>query len=298
MFSPQKKAASYNKSFTWRYPLRAEKELYSIISGSVKKVTNRIDTLFIEYGKQFDSNNKTDDELSDMMVEINYVYLQVMKSFEDDKILGIPAMEFIKDVPDRIYENNNTEMERFLSLYLSAKLPIYDYSEKVWKSNFALEIRNKLRILFENYFIKIRNLYRKETNVGKMLNKALELGKTVSKGQPLFISRDMTGSYNAMNQARLFNLTGFDMYFWSTMMDERVRGRPDGMYPKHIPSHWDMQGLICKLSNPSIFSTDGIKWQQRYGKMPKGLAPGEDYNCRCTAVPYINTFLQKADNII
>jgi len=59
---------------------------------------------------------------------------------------------------------------------------------------------------------------------------------------------------------------GFDEYIWITRRDERVRGNPNGIYPKMKPSHFHRDNVIFKWSKP-----------------PEGGHPGQAPGCRCTA---------------
>lgn len=60
---------------------------------------------------------------------------------------------------------------------------------------------------------------------------------------------------------------GVEEYEWMTQLDERVRGRPDGLYPNAVPSHWARQGKIFNWNRP-----------------PEGGHPGEAPGCRCRAI--------------
>ena len=59
---------------------------------------------------------------------------------------------------------------------------------------------------------------------------------------------------------------GIDTAIWRNMQDSRVRGNPNGLYPKAKPSHWKREGKEFKWS-------EGID----------GELPGEPIQCRCFA---------------
>jgi len=80
------------------------------------------------------------------------------------------------------------------------------------------------------------------------------------------IARDQAASFNGdLNRIRQTAM-GVTEYVWSTSLDERVRGNPEGKYPNARPSHWDRQGKVFKWSSP-----------------PSDGHPGQPINCRCTA---------------
>lgn len=84
-----------------------------------------------------------------------------------------------------------------------------------------------------------------------------------------------TETLNAvMNQFRQ-QQAGITQYTWWTRQDERVRGRPGGLYPKARPSHWARQDQVFSWSRP-----------------PDGGHPGEAHNCRCVARPVVTTAAQ------
>lgn len=81
--------------------------------------------------------------------------------------------------------------------------------------------------------------------------------------------RETETLHSVMNQFRQ-QQAGMTQYTWWTRQDERVRGRPGGLYPKAQPSHWARQDQVFSWSRP-----------------PEGGHPGEAYNCRCVARPVV-----------
>jgi SPP1 gp7 family putative phage head morphogenesis protein len=90
----------------------------------------------------------------------------------------------------------------------------------------------------------------------------------VAENRAKLIARDQIGKLTGqIAQARNQEM-GVDAYIWRTANDERVRGRPDGLYPKARPSHWALEGKRFTYDNP-----------------PPPGHPGQDYQCRCTQEP-------------
>ena len=105
------------------------------------------------------------------------------------------------------------------------------------------------------------------------------------------IARDQTGSLNAEFEKKQSEEIGIDCYKWSTSLDERVRGNPNGKYPNAVPSHYIMEGLLCKWSDPTVVSYDeGKTWVPRTDLMPKEH-PGEPINCRCVSLEWLPDLL-------
>lgn len=92
------------------------------------------------------------------------------------------------------------------------------------------------------------------------------------------IARDQVGSLNGMlTEIRQTNI-GATKYTWRNSQDERVRGNPDGLYPKADPSHWEREGLVYSWDDP-----------------PEGGHPGLAINCRCSAEMIVDDVLEAFD---
>ena len=113
----------------------------------------------------------------------------------------------------------------------------------------------------------------------------------VSDGRAKVLARDQTSKMNtSISAIRQVNL-GIDCYVWKTVEDERVVGKPGGVYPKTTKlhkNHYIMQGLLCKWADPNVYSDDkGATWKPRTAQMPHNH-PGEDIMCRCRPAPFID----------
>lgn len=116
---------------------------------------------------------------------------------------------------------------------------------------------------------------RLEANLLDALTKGLanrEIEKIISaefgiaRRRVKLIARDQAASFNGdLNRIRQ-QAMGVTEYVWSTSLDERVRGNPEGRYPNARPSHWAREGKTFKWSDP-----------------PSDGHPGQPINCRCTA---------------
>jgi uncharacterized protein with gpF-like domain len=107
------------------------------------------------------------------------------------------------------------------------------------------------------------------------------------------IARDQVGKLQYAITRKQFESIGMDGYYWVTARDERVRGNPMGRFPKAVPSHWIMEGTVCKFSDPTVYSDLGREWLKRTALMPM-VHPGQAILCRCTATPYWLPLIQEA----
>ncbi len=109
-----------------------------------------------------------------------------------------------------------------------------------------------------------------------LISQIQERGK-VSESRAKFIARDQTTKINAEISMLRAKKIGSDTYIWSGSMDERER-----------PSHAVMEGLLCKVNDPTVYSNDnGETWEKRSKIGGVELHPGEDYGCRCDKLPVI-----------
>lgn len=113
----------------------------------------------------------------------------------------------------------------------------------------------------------------------------------ISDGRAKVLARDQTSKMNtSISAIRQVNL-GIDCYVWKTVEDERVVGKPGGVYPKTTKlhkNHYIMQGLLCKWADPNVYSDDkGATWKPRTAQMPHNH-PGDDIMCRCRPAPFID----------
>lgn len=99
------------------------------------------------------------------------------------------------------------------------------------------------------------------------LVKTLQDNYGVSKSKAKFLARQETALLMSKYQETRYGDLGIEQYKWSTSHDERVR-----------PDHKALDGKIFRFDQPPI--TD-----KRTGARNN---PGQDFNCRCIAIPVIN----------
>lgn len=93
----------------------------------------------------------------------------------------------------------------------------------------------------------------------------LEAQFGVSDSRAKLIARDQTLKLNAQITQSSQQSVGVESYTWSTSKDSRVRD-----------THKDLQGTIHKWTDPPIVDDKGRR-----------AHPGEDYQCRCVAIPIL-----------
>jgi SPP1 gp7 family putative phage head morphogenesis protein len=126
-----------------------------------------------------------------------------------------------------------------------------------------------------------------QLKVGRLINNARAEGVAVgnlvkaytgdrARKHAVFEMRNASANLNAAIDQHRMQEAGIDCYRWRTGNDEKVR-----------PAHKEMQNQICRFDDPSVYYDKATKtWVPRTDDMVH-KHPGEDYNCRCTASPYL-----------
>lgn len=117
--------------------------------------------------------------------------------------------------------------------------------------------------------VDVRDLHVKD--VGQIL--AERFGVAESKGE--FWARDQTLKLYANVQETRQRAAGAASYQWEHSDDERVRGRPGGVWARNSSDHWVLGNTIQRWDTPPVTNpkTGGCNH------------PGHDPQCRCSAYP-------------
>lgn len=125
----------------------------------------------------------------------------------------------------------------------------------------------------------------------RTLQKQIKEEFKISDNRAKVIARDQTAKMNTSITAARQQAIGIDMYVWETARDERVVGKPGGLYKKPSKlhrNHYIMQGKVCRWDDPTVYSDDrGKTWKKRTQEMPQNH-PGQDIMCRCRTAPFVD----------
>lgn len=135
---------------------------------------------------------------------------------------------------------------------------------KEWGENLELYIQKWVN----QDILKLRTQIMQNTMSGQRANnivKLIQANYNTSLNKAKFLARQETSLLmSAMRQQR-YKDAGITRYKWSTSHDERVR-----------KLHKDVNGKVFSWDAPPIVGENG-----------EALNPGEDYNCRCVAIPIV-----------
>ena len=269
-------------------PLRMAKEIYAMQNGGKKK-RGRKPVFSANQFYPWSVEMQVKELVSSMLMENG-------KRLKEAALLGYQAdgLEDVNEtdifVPSDIKEKSEKifrEVENFSSRKLD------EFAEKtVGRTLGYIPNQAKIRDDFVNNFVAncksaAENQKKDIANAvyahrmfpdgkkGSLSKEINDINKKYTKSKANFIARNETGNLNGSIQHSQIEGAGFEMYTWMCM--------PDGVTRD---SHKALNGMVCRWDRPDLYSDDGGKtWQKRTGSMFIG-EPGQDFNCRCTAVPF------------
>lgn len=190
------------------------------------------------------------------------------------------AQRLAASTTEKLARNNKDKVERALRKALgvnSATLidtpEIRDIITATTQENVAL-----IKSIPEEHFARVSQAvfanYAGQPIEGGSLAKRLQQIGGITDRRAKFIARDQTAKFvSSLNAARQQE-AGIDGYIWRNAGDNRVVGKPGGLYPEGTRghgNHWDREGKTFSWDSP-----------------PPDGHPGMAFNCRCFAEPVIN----------
>lgn len=134
-----------------------------------------------------------------------------------------------------------------------------------WVKHNDVLVNTLMRNQLSQIEVIVRNGVMLKHSPEQMLNLIEAAMLKLEKNARLMV-RDQIGKINAELTKRREQELGATEYRWITCRDERVRGDPDGLYPKARPSHYARDTKLFRWDSP-----------------PEGGHPGEAIMCRCRA---------------
>lgn len=270
-------------------PLEAAKEMFRIQNGGKKKRGRK---------PVFSANQFYPWKAERMLVSLLTDYFKAVgKGYRDAALSGYTrdGLDELDSVDGRmvsidIFRQRVTEffdsldghqqsaMSSFFEKAVGVKNSVYTDVSDIRK-DFVRHFEDVCKSATAEMKTRIANeVYRFKTKPGEGagLARAInEINGKYTKDKAKFIARNETGTLNAMMEQRIQTAAGFSMYEWMSMRDGVTRD-----------AHRNLDGKICRWDRPDEYSDDGGRtWKKRTSGMYVGH-PGEDYNCRCSAIPY------------
>lgn len=299
--TPAQRRNSYRTKIRWKYPYAGERKLQSIIKAIFSHYADRIKARVmigenaypIHTVKRDSFASDIDDYIAELSASIEESQLQgELVSSLNLGPLVIQLMTYIKTFSEK--ELEDYFFKRF-GKPLAYTDPWWVDLQKAWESEFNIRVGGSADAFMYKIRDTVLDYIRNEKSFTDLTSRIRELSTSFTDKQSAFLARDLTGRLNGMMAKAIQTSIGLNYYYWQTAADERVRGRPGGVYASAIPSHWDMDGTICSWIDVSKVSTDfGRTWGFRTARMPMSH-PGMAWQCRCIAVPFDLDLLLQVD---
>ena len=292
--SKGQRAATYRSRFRLKYPHKAELQIRQNISAyfavTTKKVIRFIKAHYprtIERGDGFETEFGMFMQQLERELNIEMVGGSVDMSPFVDKIL-----EFML----RFKEEEIAEyMKTLTGRPFYGTTEWWDTTKRSWFDILNRSMTKNITDYVESVRNVVYNAVRENKTIEELIAEIMRIDAALDEKKAAFLARDMVGKLNGEIERQLQMSVGIDGYFWQTMADERVRGKPGGVYESAIPSHWAMESKVCKWSDVSVVSLDyGRTWTPRSANMPF-KHPGEDWLCRCSGAPFSLSLLHEID---
>ncbi len=254
------------KARTWKYPLSLERQYTSSISSFLQKRWKAYAAIAVP-----------------MMVPRE----DAIEDLEPEPGTNGPAIGGIVNIARTVDKFNKKELQVFKEIAIGEAFA----EDEPWVKNvidsWSREQVTLITKASQDMLDTVARRIREGVKAGKSARQVTALINAdlpgISYRRARIIARDQTAKLNsALTQGRMAD-AGIETYIWSTSEDERVRGNPTGLYPKALPSHYVMNGKICRWDDPTVWLENG-EWVKRAVDAPY-FHPGMAIMCRCVAIP-------------
>lgn len=252
---------------------RAEVYYREALADFIRTMVNRI-TASLSKKNLVDAVAISDDDYINSLIE-------VLASIAGERIeerAKLLATRFVK----KVHYQNKTQFTRNFKNAFNVDLSSI-IEKEILGDTLSIAIQQNVDLItsIKNDFINdigsnVFTNYKKGFRHSELINEIRARGN-VSYSRAKLIARDQTAKINADFEEERNKKLGFDIYKWKGTGDERERD-----------SHMVLNNMLCKYSDPTVYSDDeGKTWKKR--KSIGGFIGkcGEDYQCRCLAIPYI-----------
>lgn len=247
-----------NKEFTGSFNSRISRELRKFAdwdarskSFKVKSVSNIPPNVNAEIVRRGFLNSDIEKELEKQISEIES---------EDLIELQTPIEGPILDMEKQLNKDLSS---------LGVNLQLNDEQRKKLVDDYNLNQKLNIKNWDSDQIQRLRDMVMKIQEAGynqKTLSQLIEKEWEVSKNKAKFLARQETSLFLAKFRREQSLDVGINKYKWSTSRDERTR-----------KDHKELNGKIFFYGDPPIVDK----------KTGRRAEPGEDFNCRCVAIPVL-----------
>lgn len=198
-------------------------------------------------------------DLGEVALDFGPLRFRILRRVKDQELSTL-----VDQFGRRIVKHNGREMSRLFAITFEDQAPevlrqLADFRQRNVELITALTTRAQedvFRLLVDAGNSGMR---------AETLKKRLAERFQVSQSRAALIARDQTLKLNSQLTQVRHQEAGVDRYVWSTSQDERVRDM-----------HSELEGRVFRWDDPPVTNEQGDTNH-----------PGEDYQCRCVAIPVI-----------
>lgn len=176
------------------------------------------------------------------------------------------VIEMSKRVVENINKSVDVEAQRVPTINLQLDDIQRDSIKEKYSENLKLHIKGWADDEILKLRKKVQENYKTGVRYEDLAKDIMKRRDGMSPAKALFIARQETRLLSSMIQEQKFTKGGLQKYVWTVRKDSKVRH-----------DHEDLNGKIFRWDDPPVVDQD----TGRRGN------PGQDYNCRCYALPVI-----------
>lgn len=267
-----------------QFPVSAEREYIRAVNQymrSVKKIIeDEMPSLQDEYRRQLNEKDLNMDGVFDFASFITSFFLGITSKLDKMGATGV-LVKKLRKIGAITKKQEIAEWRRMVKKTLGVNLAEDYYSGEFFDSlleEWVHENVDLIKTVPHDMLGGMRTViaegYEKGLSATE-ISKGIQERYAMSKSHAQFIARDQMSKLNSKITQKQHEDAGVTRYQWSTSGDSRVR-----------PGHDLLDGKIFEYSNPpEIMEWRDTKNGGYWVNTGRRCNPGEDYNCRCIAIP-------------
>lgn len=251
-----------------------ERELVGISRRLSAEVQRFLDPLIEEARKaeaREDAGEREDANIFSRFLDLDFGLLRI-------RLLRIVTEQVLSPILDRfgrqIAKWNARDIARILLIDIADESPAVRAALERWRRENVSLITSIAERLLRDVFERVSRYAREGGRVETFAREIAERYK-VSDSRARLIARDQVLKANSDLTRIRHEEAGVTRYIWSTSRDERVRGNPTGKWPDGL--HYQLEGRVFSWAEPPVTNKKGDRNH-----------PGQDYQCRCVAIPVLD----------
>ena len=265
-----------------RHPASAEREFARVTDECLKmaneSLKKHLPAIIEAYKKRSNKDSRYDD-ISDIDGELSREFLEIMKELEQ-KMGSFAVEKLIRKIASSTQKSSLREWKRAVKNTLGIDLlddyysgEFYAEQMRKWIDENVSKIKSIHKTMLDDMRDTILQNYLKGTPI-RELQREIQNKYNTSKSQARLLARDQVGSLNAQISERQQRDAGCEEYTWSSSGDSRVR-----------ECHKALDGKTFRWDDPPEM---WYKTKKGIVKTGRRCHPGQDYCCRCVAIPKFN----------